>query len=856
MIVMLFGLRVLFALLVGWLLAQISRTMAQPSPRDDEDLCPAYLINVAEPSSTLPIRGGGAIIGRNRRSDICFRDQRISARHAAISASTRLGGWWVSRLGAAPLQLDARPLQAGERAPLVCGSRLTFPDGRTWEFEIEDLLKVGTTPPQFSLRRKTEGSLLVLCSALLLCGLLSLDIGLHLDVLDGPGVSYSWLTLWITYTALWLLVWLIMNLADWWQARRQYAIGRTRAHYPHQVILPTIAFLVAAGVLVGYRLEPTYLSPEHQAVVAAATADGSYVYNGATRLMLGGTFRMLWLSMLGVLFACGMRILGGSFLHPTWLHDVRNVLLWHTFRLRARIRLFRRRGRLVRALAEPQLWLVLIVPIALLIFDSLLLAGRMTGLITTVHGQIVSVPGIGQPSELARLAAMLCMVGLVTAQLQDRLQIRHLIAGVCGLGVSLMFYVVVTRDLGPLFVSGLTTLGLLVLTLPRRAVLGSAALFAVLLAIMVSQMQITKLVVDQQITKIEAVVSRPARDRDPEEYARFCADVEGNLHNVILCQDDQTLRWAQSAAALGSITGAGPGRGVSTPPLGANAYIPSLHSDYVFIPILEEYGVIGGVMVLAIYFILTVFCLHLGQTLQRDLLWVVATACGLWWAVQVLVIVSGTLRALPLAGLPAPFISFGRTAALSNGAVLGLLLVATIEPRVGWIDLHERRQTAFATLRMVVVVSFWLACLWFTLGMYLVDRNLFYDTRALATVAPGTAEYTTLMSDQHLGRMGTCYVLGRKQFEIRTADGLAVVKPVRSLLGCERYTEPDTSPAEAMGLARVLQDTAQNNAQFGAARAKGVLPLTIDSRTQRMVADRVEAGLGRQLINPGRWRSS
>lgn len=806
----------------------------QETRRDGEDSAPARL---EHQGTYYEIHGGQALLGRDPNADIVLSDMKISNRQAFISYSSDRQAWYVTRLGQAPLYVDGHEVAQHKSVALVAGTTIQLANKEYIIFHPGAASQPPVTAPPFRLRRFVELRLLLLASVFLFCGLLTVNIGLRLDVLDGPAATWNWLPLWLAYTSAWAGFWLTMNAADWLQHWRHYATGQIRSRYPHQTILPMIAFLIAIAVLVGYRGEAVALSPAHAQFLDESQFKDSIRLD--VRMDEGDTWKMLMTSIVGIAIALGVRILMGSFLDASPHINRPWQAIQHV-----------RWGALVGAQQHRHLVQVLAVPVFLVCLSIGLLVAEVLGFAVRTNGQLVHVRVIGQPSEAVRLLTFFYIIWLVAAWLQQRLQLRDIVGGLGGLLIGLLIYYVVTRDLGPLLVNGLFTLGLLLLPLSRRSVLWlTAGFLGLLVAIMLISSPLA-ILRDTSFRQFRSWLSRPALNRTNEEYDAFC---QTDFANASLCGDDQSLRQAQYAVGLGGIFGTGPGRGSTIPPLGAasNVYISNIHSDYVFIQIVEEYGVFGGTLVLAIFFALCLYSLSLSQHLDSQLWRVVAAACGLWWGTQLLTIIGGTLRLLPLIGIPVPFISYGRTAAITNGIVLGCLLAASLGAHVGYVDLRsQRRQTSFAALRTAITAGFLLIMLWFTCGMYLVDRYIFTDLQAVAAAVPDTPEYLKVSHPRQLGPRAQCLIRGYPQHRILTTDELLLMEPTRVFEGCDRYAAPNYSNAQQVGLSRALQDIQSGNTQFAHRLREDDVALTIDWVVQEQAAERLRLGLSSSEAAP------
>lgn len=129
----------------------------------------------------------------------------------------------------------------------------------------------------------------------------------------------------------------------------------------------------------------------------------------------------------------------------------------------------------------------------------------------------------------------------------------------------------------------------------------------------------------------------------------------------------QTVQ-AAIAIASGGLLGSGPG-------LGAPGYVPVVQSDFVFAAVAEEWGLLGGLGVLACYAVLVARGLR-SAARARDPFFTLL-ACGICAALaaQTLLILAGTLRLLPITGVTLPFISYGGSSLVTSMIGLALLLV-------------------------------------------------------------------------------------------------------------------------------------------------------------------------------------
>lgn len=107
--------------------------------------------------------------------------------------------------------------------------------------------------------------------------------------------------------------------------------------------------------------------------------------------------------------------------------------------------------------------------------------------------------------------------------------------------------------------------------------------------------------------------------------------------------------------------------------LGHPSFIPDVSTDYIYAAVSEEFGLIGGLIVLAIFIGLIRRILSVGLE-QPDLYTkLVATGMGATLAFQVFIIVGGVIGVFPLTGITLPFVSYGGSSLVANVLLVSLV---------------------------------------------------------------------------------------------------------------------------------------------------------------------------------------
>jgi cell division protein FtsW (lipid II flippase) len=111
--------------------------------------------------------------------------------------------------------------------------------------------------------------------------------------------------------------------------------------------------------------------------------------------------------------------------------------------------------------------------------------------------------------------------------------------------------------------------------------------------------------------------------------------------------------------------------GVRNPALAAR--VPEVHTDFILVGIATQWGLIGAMAVLALLSVLVCRCMVAALNAADGFLCLLALAIGTLIGIQVLLILAGTLRLLPLTGLTVPLVSFGGTSMIVTLFAIGLV---------------------------------------------------------------------------------------------------------------------------------------------------------------------------------------
>lgn len=128
----------------------------------------------------------------------------------------------------------------------------------------------------------------------------------------------------------------------------------------------------------------------------------------------------------------------------------------------------------------------------------------------------------------------------------------------------------------------------------------------------------------------------------------------------------------QSKIAIGSgmLTGKGFLKGTQN----ALSFLPEQHTDFIFSVLAEEWGFLGSIAVLAVFFLLIIFGLRVAYGCRDVFGMMVAVGVTgmIFW--QVVINVGMVMGLMPVVGVPLPYVSYGGSSIVIMMTSLGLLI--------------------------------------------------------------------------------------------------------------------------------------------------------------------------------------
>jgi cell division protein FtsW len=102
-------------------------------------------------------------------------------------------------------------------------------------------------------------------------------------------------------------------------------------------------------------------------------------------------------------------------------------------------------------------------------------------------------------------------------------------------------------------------------------------------------------------------------------------------------------------------------------------WLPNGHNDFIFALIAEELGVVGCVVVLVLFMVLTYSGLRIASRVDDPFRRLAAAGLTTWISIQAMINIGGVVGLIPITGLPLPLISDGGTALVVVLVAIGML---------------------------------------------------------------------------------------------------------------------------------------------------------------------------------------
>ena len=248
----------------------------------------------------------------------------------------------------------------------------------------------------------------------------------------------------------------------------------------------------------------------------------------------------------------------------------------------------------------------------------------------------------GQPSEAIKVA-LVVWLGVVLARKQDLLaNWRHLAIPLIPIGGGAVLLVIIGGDLGTTVIMAGFVLG----------------------ALFFSGAKLRHLVVGSTVIAIVAVLVAIS---SPSRMGRILAFFGGQ--SSVNPDVNWQINNGYYALASGGVFGVGLGNSHSK-----WSWLPAADTDFIFAIIGEELGLIGAIVVLALFVLLAITFLRIIHQSSDPFARITTAAIMVWLISQAFVNIGVVLGVIPVLGVPLPLISAGGTAMISSLVAIGIVL--------------------------------------------------------------------------------------------------------------------------------------------------------------------------------------
>ncbi len=273
----------------------------------------------------------------------------------------------------------------------------------------------------------------------------------------------------------------------------------------------------------------------------------------------------------------------------------------------------------------------------------------------------ISIPGTGltfQTSDLAKLALITYLARTLTKKQENIKDVKKAFIPIMG-SVCLVFILIGLANLSTALM--LFGVSILVLLIGR-----------------ISMKQIAIVCVGGAILLTILVMFGPRRETYKSRVKAY--------FNPEMQHSDKTFQQDQSkiAIASGGFWGKGPGNSTQ------RNFLPHPYSDFIFAIIVEEYGMLGGFIIVLLYVVLMYRIIKIVTQAPKAFGALLAAGLGFSLTIQALANMAVAVNLFPVTGVPLPLVSMGGTSILFTSVAFGIILSVSK-------DIEDHKEVAIAS---------------------------------------------------------------------------------------------------------------------------------------------------------------
>jgi len=102
--------------------------------------------------------------------------------------------------------------------------------------------------------------------------------------------------------------------------------------------------------------------------------------------------------------------------------------------------------------------------------------------------------------------------------------------------------------------------------------------------------------------------------------------------------------------------------------------MPERHTDFIFTVLAEEWGFIGSIFLLLLYWLILSKILDIADIAKDEFARLLTIGIGSLFFIHVFINIGMTLGVLPVVGIPLIFMSYGGSNLMINSILIGILI--------------------------------------------------------------------------------------------------------------------------------------------------------------------------------------
>ncbi|MFM7819517.1 MAG: FtsW/RodA/SpoVE family cell cycle protein [Actinomycetota bacterium] len=250
-----------------------------------------------------------------------------------------------------------------------------------------------------------------------------------------------------------------------------------------------------------------------------------------------------------------------------------------------------------------------------------------------------------QPAELMKVVVLILVAAYTADAAYDKIDYQHFSVSLMLLGFPVIL-ILIQPDLGSATVLVSGVVGVLIMAGAKKRYIGMITGLTIVSAGLVAWAG----VVDRyQLRRFEAFFNQDSTEKD--------------LQQIVL-----QVRFAKRAVSSGGFFGKGYLQG----PLTNGAFIPVQFSDFPFSAIGEQFGMLGGFVVIGLFAIVLWRLWIISRIARTRFDQLLVTGIFTLLLFQIFQNIGMTMGLTPVSGLPLPFISYGGSHLVSSALLVGL----------------------------------------------------------------------------------------------------------------------------------------------------------------------------------------